>query len=163
MPPAKKKKSPGNSPGNIPAPMTAGGDSEDWVKGKANHKRIGNCFLAHSQNPKWGLDWDKVPEAELREQDFWGSFATYLTEIYEIAAGQKNPGKNLSSKSAVNAWSGLIDDFKSRFGKSASQETKARPPPTPARPFPPRTPRQHAPNVPMRLMTVCRAAPRRTS
>jgi len=38
--PVKKKKSPGNSPGKIPAPMTAGGDSEDWVKGKANHKRI---------------------------------------------------------------------------------------------------------------------------
>ena len=47
MPPARKKKPPGNSPGNVPAPMTAGGDSEDWVKGKANHKRIGNCGFKH--------------------------------------------------------------------------------------------------------------------
>ena len=97
MPPAKKKKSPGNSPGNIPAPMTAGGDSEDWVKGKANHKRIGTCFLAHSQSSRWGLIWDEVPEAEMCENDFWGSLATYVCEIYEIEAGLKNAGKGLAA------------------------------------------------------------------
>ena len=129
--------------------------SDDWVKGKANHKRIGTCFLAHAQNPKWEEIWDEVPEAEMREQLFWGSFTTYLIEIYLIAAGQKNAGKNLSSRTAVYVWSGLIDDMKYRFAKSTSPQTKARSPPTPAS-IPPRS--RRASTRPMPLMTVCRAA-----
>ena len=40
MPPAKKQKVPGTSPGKTPKPMTHGGDSVDWENGKKNHKRI---------------------------------------------------------------------------------------------------------------------------
>ena len=82
MPPAKKKKGPGTSPGKTPEVMTSAGGSVDWDKSKKNHKRIGTCFLAHAQNLAWGLIWDEVPEAELSQMDFWGSFATYLVEIY---------------------------------------------------------------------------------
>ena len=87
MPPAKKKKGPGTSPGKTPEVMTSAGGSVDWDKSKKNHKRIGTCFLAHAQNFAWGLIWDEVPEAELSQMDFWGSFATYLVEIYQIEKG----------------------------------------------------------------------------
>ena len=68
------------------------------MKGKANHKRIGTCFLAHSQSSRWGLIWDKVPEAEMCEND---------CEIYEIEAGLKNAGKGLASSTAAGVFSGL--------------------------------------------------------
>lgn len=113
MPPAKKQKVPGTSPGKTPKPMTHGGDSVDWENGKKNHKRIGKLFLEHSQNAEWGQVWDDVPEAELCKQSFWGSFATYLVAIYRISLqAHKNPGKPLASASAAGVWSGLIEDTK---------------------------------------------------
>ena len=156
MPPAKKKKPPGTSPGKTPAPMPAGGDSNDWVKGKANHKRIGTCFLAHSQSSRWGLIWDEVPEAEMCENDFWGSLATYVCEIYEIEAGLKNAGKGLASSTAAGVWSGLIEDMKIRFSKSTSSQTKVRTPRTHAAHASTRPNMPNVPNVPAR--TGCRPA-----
>ena len=145
MPPAKKQKGPGTSPGKTPEPMTHVGDSVDWENSKKNHKRIGTLFLAHSQNPTWGQVWDEVPEAELCKQDFWGSLATYLVEIYRISQeSKKNPGKALASKSAAYVWSGLIDDMKNRFSMSSSPQTKVR---TPRRTPHTHTPRAHARDV----------------
>ena len=112
--------------------MTSAGGSVDWDKSKKNHKRIGTCFLAHAQNLAWGLIWDEVPEAELSQMDFWGSFATYLVEIYQIDKGHVNVGKALASNSAAGVWGGLIEDMKFRFSSSTSPQTKARTPRTPA-------------------------------
>ena len=132
MPPTKKAKapgtSPGKSPGKTPAVMTAGGDTNNWEKGKANHVRIGTCFLKHAQNPAWGLIWAGVPEADICSEEFFGSLATFLVEIYVIESGQKNQGKNLASGTAIQVWSGLIDEVKNRFSKSVSEQTKARSP-----------------------------------
>ena len=81
--PGQKKEGPRDFPGK-----DARGDDVGWglrrlgQEHKKNHKRIGTCFLAHAQNFAWGLIWDEVPEAELSQMDFWGSFATYLVEIY---------------------------------------------------------------------------------
>ena len=109
--------------------MTSAGGSVDWDKSKKNHKRIGTCFLAHAQNSAWGLIWDEVPEAELNQMDFWGSFATYLVEIYQIEKGSVNVGKALASNSAAGVWGGLIEDMKFRFSSSTSPQTKVRTPP----------------------------------
>ena len=130
MPPAKKKRGPGTSPGKTPEVMTSAGGSVDWDKSKKNHKRIGTCFLAHAQNLAWGLIWDEVPESELNQMDFWGSFATYLVEIYQIDKGHVNVGKALASNSAAGVWGGLIEDMKFRFSSSTSPQTKARTPRT---------------------------------
>ena len=147
MPPAKKQKVPGTSPGKTPQPMTHRGDSVDWENGKKNHKRIGTLFLEHSQNSEWGQVWDDVPEAELCKQSFWGSFATYLVAIYRISLqAQRNPGKPLASASAAGVWSGLIEDTKNRFSESSLPQMKAR---TPRRTPRTRTPRTHARDVPM--------------
>ena len=61
--------------------------------------------------------------------DFWGSFATYLVEIYQIDKGHVNVGKALASNSAAGVWGGLIEDMKFRFSSSTSPQTKARTPP----------------------------------
>ena len=62
--------------------------------------------------------------------DFWGSFATYLVEIYQIDKGHVNVGKALASNSAAGVWGGLIEDMKFRFSSSTSPQTKARTPRT---------------------------------
>ena len=91
------------------------------------------------------------------ENDFWGSLATYVCEIYEIEAGLKNAGKGLASSTAAGVWSGLglmthedqvlQVDFASDEGAHAAHARRAR---------------EHAPNVPnvpnVPARTGCRPA-----
>ena len=126
MPPRKKATPGGGTPGKVPTPMQATGASANTLSGKANHVRIGECFLAHADNAAWGKTWTDVPEAEICTQDFFGSLATYLVSDYKIAEGQKNPGQALAKSTAVQTWSGLIDHTRQRFGKSTSMQTQER-------------------------------------
>lgn len=67
-----------------------------------------------------------MPEEEICTQELWGSFATYLSEIYVIAAGKKNVGKTYLPSTAVLVWGGLLDQLKLKLSKSTSAQTKAR-------------------------------------
>ena len=126
--PKKRPRGPETS-GGTPEPMTAGGDSRawrGWSGSKANHVRIGTSFLEYSQNDKWVLVWTEVPEKEMCCENFFGSLAIFLSEIYVIDEKDRNGGQRLHSKTAVGVWSGLIDQAKHRFCKSTNATTQAR-------------------------------------
>ena len=111
----------------MPKPMDAGGTSNPRPRPTTptnSQVQLGEAFLAHAQNEKWGLKWSEVPEEEICTNDFWGSLATYIAEIYTIGEGKKNQGKNLSRKVGVQEWSGLLHQVKLRFNKSTSTCTQ---------------------------------------
>ena len=126
MPPAKRQKPGGISPGKVPTVMKAVGDSPATQSGKGNFLRIGDLFLAHADNSAWGKVWTDVPEPEICTQDFFGSLATYIVDIYEIKEGDKNAGQTLAKSTLVQLWSGLIEHTRNRFSKSTSVQTQER-------------------------------------
>ena len=142
MPPARKKESPRKPPaaGKAPAPMTTQGAARGTVSIKQNQIRILERFLEFSANEVWGTVWAEVPEAEVCTQDFWGSFATYLSEVYVISEGEKNAGQGMAPSTTVNTWSGLLDSTKQRFSKSDSEQTKVSLAPLPRPAHRPATP-----------------------
>jgi hypothetical protein len=122
-------------------PMTAQGASADWIKAKANHRRIGNLFLEHlaasnaELSEEWGKEWDELREEAVTTHDFWGLLATYLVSVYVIAPGTTNAGEHLDEKSALSTWRGLFNQMKQTFTASINIQTKVRcapiDPPTP--------------------------------
>ena len=79
-----------------------------------------------------------MPEPEICTQDFFGSLATYIVDIYEIKEGDKNAGQTMAKSTLVQLWSGLIEHTKHRFIKSTSVQTQER---LAQNPPPARTPR----------------------
>ena len=69
MPPAKKAKGPGTSPGQTPVPMTSRGDSDAWEKGlrdyaKAHGKPIPAAVAPEPEPPKAEEPKAEPPKAE---------------------------------------------------------------------------------------------------
>ena len=95
--------------------MTAEGTGASTVSGNGNQVRVATEFLKYSASEKWGQVWEEVPEAELCTQDFWGSVATYLAEVYIIPPGHKNAGTGFHHSTAVGIWSELLDSLKKRL------------------------------------------------
>ena len=111
------------------APMEPAGASKEWTAAKANHTRIGNCFLESMKesNPqeasKWGDDWEQVAEEHVTTRDFFGHGATYLATTYIIPAGHRNAGQKLDQSSAEGVWPAWIQAAKKRFIASQRPET----------------------------------------
>jgi hypothetical protein len=128
-PPKKKAAAPAS---DAMQPMTSEGSSSDWVKAKANMRRIGNLFLEHLQmsnatlSAEWGSEWDELTEEVVTTIDFWGLLATYLVSVYVIAKGSTNAGEHLDEKSALSTWRGLFNQMRQTFAASTIRETRVR-------------------------------------
>ena len=112
--------------------MDARGSSDDWQKGQASMLKIGHEFLDHISkadkelSARWGLDWNKVPEHELTEEEIWGHLATFLVETRIIPVGNRNQGKMYDVGSAHGCWGGLLNTSAVRFSKSERRQTQVR-------------------------------------
>lgn len=116
--------------GKATAPMAPEADSKRWAAGKANQVRIANIFLANAAtaNPdlsaKWSTDWAKVPEEVLTDFEIWQHLSDFLVNVYEIEEGHLNAGKKLGIDTAIGVWGGLINQTKTRFSSSKSDQTQ---------------------------------------
>ena len=97
--------------------------------GNANHRRFFNDFLNHitkqdaALSGKFGLSWESVSDAVLGDKEIWAHFATFLVEVYKIPAGLINAGKSPGKGTAVNAWSGMINQARTRTLDSEELES----------------------------------------
>ena len=113
--------------------VEARGQAQSTLAGNANHRRFFNDFLNHiakedaDLSGKFGLSWESVSDAVLGDKEIWAHFATFLVEVYKIPAGLINAGKSPSKGTAVNAWSGMINQARIRTLDSENLEVKVCP------------------------------------
>ena len=112
--------------------MSAGGGSDAWYQAKANHVRIGTCFLEHiaeaspELSAKWGTDWRALAEEHACSKEIYEHLATYLVNTYTIPEGVRNQGARLGSKTAQGVWSSLIQQSKARFADTSDPASLVR-------------------------------------
>jgi len=112
------------------AGLTPEADSLRWAQGKANQVRIGNLFLSNAAtaNPelatKWGSDWARIAEEHMTAPELWAHLADFIVHVYTIEDGSVNAGKHLGVDTAVGVWGGLLNQAKTRFSSSASDQTR---------------------------------------
>jgi hypothetical protein len=115
-----------------PKAMQAGGLSKSTKNAHANQIAIFNEFLEYIRSEdaelsaRWGVEWEKVPEAELSQAHIWAHLATFLVEVYVIKKGSKNEGEHPDIGTAHGYWGGLIDQARTRTSSSESLAVKVR-------------------------------------
>ena len=132
VPPAKspRKSSPRKVAAPAPKEMKSVGTSVATQQARANQRAKGDAFLKYIQetdadlSARWGEVWSSVPEAELTQETIWGHFATWLSDVYVIPAGEKNQGEMLKIKPAHGIWGGLLYQARGALASSTRQETK---------------------------------------
>ena len=73
---------------------------------------------------KWGLEWTKVPEEAMTEEEIWRHLTTFLVEMRIIPPGNRNAGKKYDVGSAHGCWGGLLNSAAEKHRKSQRPETK---------------------------------------
>ena len=166
--PPKKAAAPAS---DVMQPMPSEGSSSDWVKAKANMRRIGNLFLEHlltvtsnaELSAMWGTEWNELTEETVTTEDFWGLLATFLVSVYVIAQGATNAGAHLDEKSAVSTWRGLFNQMRQTFLASTNRDTRVRCTPALRADRLARSPRADLPNlIALRPHRCSLTAPRRS-
>ena len=110
--------------------MTPDGGADNTLKAKAQMVVKANAFLKQltgEMGEAAGKDFQKIPEAVARSEEFWGLLANWLCYTYKIPAGSVNAGEFLDEDTAVPTFSGLLNQAKARLTKGAvAEETKVR-------------------------------------
>ena len=113
------------------------------VLAKNNQVRVANLFLSDylgtadaPLREAAGDDFMLVPPDVICACLIWEFLAQYLATVYIICKGRKNAGKHLHDSTAVQLWSGLIQQQHTRFsGGGASAEQMVSPAPLPLPPL----------------------------
>ena len=111
-------------------PMKSTGTSGGYVASMQNHRRIANCFLAHTatSNPedhaKWGEDIMLVPELEVTTEYFFGLFATYISSVHVINSKDKSGGEGYASVTAEVIFNSVLNQTRERLKSSTCPQTQ---------------------------------------
>lgn len=104
------------------AAIKGDGESESWLRQKANVARIFTEF--QEQDTHLSVSWELLSASVLCDRPIYERFAHFLVHVYVIPKGVKNAGLSLGGQSVLNYLGSLINRAATRFLPAGTPDIK---------------------------------------